>query len=228
MSDQEAAGLRRWVYTAMAFSHYSSQVESKLDAEARIVDRAGPGLFDELIRRASGPRSMDSSLVPEDLEHRSTTSPLFTLLYIAALRAGAKDWYSGTALMASPMTSASKIEFHHVFPKAKVQKRYGPVSTNSLANLAFILGATNRAIGAKNPDVYLPKVDTARLTEQWIPGSDSWHLDDFESFLAQRREAQVVALNELLGLPPYVRGRPRGDDGELPADDDEVTADGED
>lgn len=228
MSEEQSAGLRRWVFTAMAFSHYSSQVESKLDAEARVVDRGGEGLFDELIRRASGPRSADSPLAPEDLEHRSTSSPLFTLLYIAALRAGAKDWHTNAALTALPMNSTSKIEFHHVFPKAKVLRRYGPVLTNSVANLAFISGATNKAISAKNPEVYLAKVHPDRLAEQWIPGADTWHLDDFETFLAQRREAQVVALNELLGLPPYVRGRRRGDEGELPADDDEVTADEED
>ncbi|HEY8588376.1 MAG TPA: DUF262 domain-containing protein, partial [Naasia sp.] len=105
MTAAESAGLRRWVYTAMAFSHYSSQVETKLDAEARVVERNGPGVFDELIRRASGPRSVDTPLAPEDLEHRSSSSPLFTLLYIAALRAGAKDWHSNAALTALPMTS---------------------------------------------------------------------------------------------------------------------------
>ena len=228
MTAAESAGLRRWVYTAMAFSHYSSQVETKLDAEARVVERNGPGVFDELIRRASGPRSADTPLAPEDLEHRSSSSPLFTLLYIAALRAGAKDWHSNAALTTLPMTSTSKIEFHHVFPKAKVQRRYGTGLTNSLANLAFISAATNKAISAKNPDVYLPQIDDARLAEQWIPKPDTWHLDAFETFLARRRELQVDALNDLLGLPPHVPGRARGDDGELPADDDEMAPDEED
>jgi hypothetical protein len=79
----------RCVYTAMAFSHYSSQVESKLDAEARLMNSGeGRRLIDELIRRASGPRSMDSPLSPDDLERRGATSSFFTLLYIAARERG--------------------------------------------------------------------------------------------------------------------------------------------
>lgn len=67
----EAQLLRRWVYTAMAFSHYSLQVEGKLDAEARLIkSRAGANLFAELIRRASGTRSLDSALHPRDLEQK--------------------------------------------------------------------------------------------------------------------------------------------------------------
>nr|WP_237505607.1 DUF262 domain-containing protein [Streptomyces sp. SID8378] len=52
----EAQLLRRWVYTAMAFSHYSLQVEGKLDSEARLIkSREGEGLFAELIRRTHSP-----------------------------------------------------------------------------------------------------------------------------------------------------------------------------
>ena len=225
MTAEEADGLRRWVYTAMAFSHYSSQVESKLDAEARVVARGGSGTFADLIRRASGPRSPDIPLSPSDLEHRSSNSPLFTLLYIAALRRGAKDWHSNTALSAQPMTSTSKIEFHHIFPKATVQSRYGHRLTNSLANLAFISATANKVIGAKKPENYLPTVHPDRLAEQWVPGPETWSVNAFEQFLAMRREAQVAALNEPLGLPPYDPARSRGPEAELPVDDDEVAAD---
>jgi hypothetical protein len=82
-------------------------------------------------------------------------------------------------------------------------------------------------VGAKNPAVYLPTIHPDRLAEQRVPDADSWDLDDFEAFLAQRREAQAATLNDLWGLPPYVPGRPRGAEGDLPADDDEVTADEE-
>jgi hypothetical protein len=228
LSDAEVSGLRRWVYTAMAFSHYSSQVETKLDAEVRVIDRGGPRMLDELIRRAADPRSPDSPLTPDDLEHRTASSPLFTLLYIAALRGGAKDWLTNAAMSAQPMTSTSKIEFHHVFPKAKVQKAYGPELTNSLANLAFITGASNRKIGAKDPAVYLPPIKAERLLEQWVPAQEHWRLDGFETFLAERRQLQAAVLNDLLGLPHYSPGhRPEPAD-ELPMDDEVVVDDGQD
>ena len=45
---READGLRRWVYTAMAFSYYSNQVEGKLDIDARLVRERRDTTFDEL------------------------------------------------------------------------------------------------------------------------------------------------------------------------------------
>lgn len=170
LSDEEVNLLRRWVYTAMAFSHYSSQVESKLDAEARLTrEQSGTRLFNELIRRASGPRSADSPIAPDDLLYKTASSPLFNLLYVAALRNDAKDWCNNTAMSALPMTSTSNIEYHHVFPKAKVQKRYGSDMTNNLGNLAFISGACNRKIGATAPDKYLKGVHDDRLPSSGCP-----------------------------------------------------------
>lgn len=223
LSPEEVAGLRRWVYTAMAFSHYSSQVESKLDAEAKLAGaEQGSRLIEELVRRASGPRSVNSPLSPDDLERRGATSSFFTLLYIAAMRAGVKDWHTHIAMSAQPMTSTSKIEYHHVFPKARVSRKYGAELTNSLANLAFISGKTNREIGAKDPGSYLPKIHSERLAEQWVPGAEFWHVDRFPEFLAERREALTGVLNDMLGLPPFVPGAARAEDSELPVDDELV------
>ncbi|HVU60882.1 MAG TPA: DUF262 domain-containing protein [Mycobacteriales bacterium] len=224
LSDDEARGLRRWVFAAMAFSHYSNQVESKLDTEARLIrDRSGQALFDELIRRASGPRSVDSPITPDDLLHKGAASPLFNLLYIAALRAGAKNWCSNTAISAMPMTSTSKIEYHHVFPKARVMQRFGRETTDSVANLAFISGACNRQISASYPSKYLPKVHPDRLGEQWIPSDpELWDLDRFHEFLQRRREAMARELNDLLGLPDYAAAQPDGLEAELPDDDDDI------
>lgn len=227
LSNEETALLRRWVYTAMGFSHYSSQVESKLDAEAKLTEtKDGRDLFDDLLRRASGPRSVDSPISPDDLPSKGASSPLFNLLYIAALKDGARDWKTNTAVSALPMTSTSSIEYHHIFPKARVLSRYGKEMTNSLANLAFISGATNRSIGAKLPRGYLTQVHPDRLREQHVPGDPSaWELDAFDDFLSDRRRALAVRLNALLGLPPYVARSGEPQDAELPDDDDEVMSD---
>ncbi len=201
----EAQLLRRWVYTAMAFSHYSLQVEGKLDAEARLIRaRAGEDLFDELIRRASGTRSRDSALHPRDLEQKYSTHPFFKLLYIAALRGTARDWATNIAISDQPMTSGAKIEFHHVFPRAQVQGTYAKEEWNSLANLAFVTGQTNKMISSRLPVAYMAGIAPERLAEQWIPGDPELRsLDRFPDFLAARRSLLANVLNELLGLPRY-------------------------
>ncbi|MER7968388.1 DUF262 domain-containing protein [Streptomyces sp. NPDC096080] len=217
----EAQLLRRWVYTATAFSHYSLQVEGKLDAEARLIkSREGEGLFAELIRRASGTRSRDSALHPRDLEQKYSTHPFFKLLYIAALRGTARDWATNIAISDQPMNSGSKIEFHHVFPRARVQGTYAKEEWNSLANLAFVTGQTNKMISSGLPVDYMAGIAPERLAEQWIPGDPELRsLDRFPDFLAARRSLLANVLNELLGLPRYDAQVIPQDTDELPADE---------
>ncbi|MEW2613612.1 DUF262 domain-containing protein [Streptomyces sp. NPDC047880] len=223
----EAQLLRRWVYTAMAFSHYSLQVEGKLDAEARLIkSRQGEDLFAELIRRASGTRSLDSALHPRDLEQKYSTHPFFKLLYIAALRGTARDWATNIAISDQPMNTGATIEFHHVFPRARVQGTYAKEEWNSLANLAFITGQTNKMISARLPSQYMAEIASERLAEQWIPEEpELWSLDRFPDFLAARRRSLANVLNGLLGLPHYDAQASHPDTDELPADEELIAED---
>lgn len=94
---QDIDALRRWVYTAMAFSHYSNQVEGKLDIEARLIREAsGETLWSELLRRASGARPVGAKIEATELASRTYFSSWFSFLYIAALRRHAKDWLRPT------------------------------------------------------------------------------------------------------------------------------------
>ncbi|MCA2201705.1 DUF262 domain-containing protein [Streptomyces sp. SMS_SU21] len=220
----EAQLLRRWVYTAMAFSHYSLQVEGKLDAEARLIkSREGEDLFAELLRRASGPRSLDSALHPRDLEQKYSTHPFFKLLYIAALRGRARDWATNIAISDQPMNSGAKIEFHHVFPRARVQGTYAKEEWNSLANLAFVTGQTNKMISSSLPVEYMAEIAAERLGEQWIPDDvELRSLDRFPDFLAARRRLLANVLNGLLGLPAYDGQSPLLEKDQLPADEEVI------
>ncbi|MFI2506695.1 DUF262 domain-containing protein [Streptomyces sp. NPDC018972] len=224
LQGNEQALLRRWVYTAMAFSHYSLQVETKLDAEARLLrTRSGEELFTELIRRASGSRSADTPLHPRDLEQKYSTHAFFRLLYIAALRDKARDWATNIAISDQPMSSGAKIEFHHVFPRARVQSAYAKEEWNSLANLAFVTGQTNKMISSKLPFEYMGGIAPDRLAEQWVPDDPELRsLDRFPEFLAARRRLLANVLNDLLGLPVLDDEAPRRDVDEPPADDELV------
>lgn len=191
--------------------------------------RAGEELFTELIRRASGSRSLDSALHPRDLEQKYSTHAFFKLLYIAALRGRAQDWTTNMAISDQPMNSGAKIEFHHVFPRARVQATYAKEEWNSLANLAFVTGQTNKMISSRLPDEYMTGIAQERLTEQWIPeDAELRSLDRFPDFLAARRAVLADVLNGLLGLPAYAvqtrQSSPREAD-ELPADEELIVED---
>ncbi|CAL9373575.1 hypothetical protein [Streptomyces sp. enrichment culture] len=170
---------------------------------------------------ASGTRSLDSALHPRDLEQKYSTHPFFKLLYIAALRGMARDWATNIAISDQPMTSGAKIEFHHVFPRARVQGAYAKEEWNSLANLAFVTGQTNKMISSRLPTQYMAEVAPERLTEQWIPADPQVRsLDRFPDFLAERRSMLANVLNELLGLPMHEGHGSRPDTDELPVDEE--------
>ncbi|MCX4965357.1 hypothetical protein OHA98_11030 [Streptomyces sp. NBC_00654] len=122
------------------------------------------------------------------------------------------------------MNTGARIEFHHVFPRARVQPVYAKEEWNSLANLAFITGQTNKMISSSLPDAYMQGVATERLAEQWIPADPELRtLDRFPGFLAARRALLVDVLNRLLGLPAYAGQAAHQDTDELP-DDEAVIA----
>lgn len=205
--------LRRWVYTAMAFSHYSNQVESKLDAEAKIlaeVTRAEA--LESLIRRAADPRPVDAPITSNDLVGRSQSSAYFNLLYIRALQTGAKDWWNNLALAGVPVGRGHKIEYHHIFPKARVKNRFPAELVNSIANLGFLSALGNKRVSAKDPAKYLAGVDPGELEKQWVPPDPSlWNVDRFPEFCAARRELLADALNEMLELPRHTRAGVAGE-----------------
>jgi hypothetical protein len=197
--------LRRFIYTAMAFSHYSNQVESKLEAEAKAIrELPAATLWDDLIRRASGTRSANSSITPADLEDKGSRSPLFNLLYVAALAAGAKDWWNNLALAGAPIGRGHNIEYHHIFPRARMQGRYPASVTDTIANLAFLSSLGNKRVGAKDPDTYLATIDPTELARQWVPLDPSiWRIESFPAFSVARRRLLAAQMNEMLGLPPF-------------------------
>ncbi|MCF3936972.1 GmrSD restriction endonuclease domain-containing protein [Gordonia tangerina] len=233
LSPNETAHLKRWVYTAMAFSYYSNQVEGKLDADAKAlrtatanVGDAGDALTD-LVRRASGARPIGTPIEPEELSSKKMSSAWFNLLYIAALKRSAKDWINNQTLISAPMTSGSRIEYHHVFPKAKVLQIYGSDMTNCIGNLAFVFGSSNRSIAAKDPATYLPTIPEERLEEQQVPTNrELWSIDRFPEFISVRQSELANVLNRLLEIPSATSTAPVAEfptvESELPEDEDDA------
>jgi hypothetical protein len=124
------------------------------------------------------------------------------------------------------MNTGANIEFHHVFPRARVQGTYAKEEWNSLANLAFVTGQTNKMISARLPAQYMAEIASERLAEQWIPGEpELWSIDRFPDFLAARRRLLANVLNELLGLPRYDAQAAHRDTDELPADEELIAED---
>jgi hypothetical protein len=195
----------------MAFSSYSSSIDTNLESDFRFIHEKD---VDEALvllkKRALGAFSAEGSISPIDLEGKTAKSGLFNLLFINALRNEAKDWGTPIPISLTPMTSGFKVEYHHFFPQAQMKARkIEKTLWDSLANLTFITAKTNKVISDRLPALYLKdmKVSPERLSEQLIPIDENLHeVSNFEKFLAVRRLLQAQALNAMLGLKPYSGG----------------------
>jgi len=203
LSKEDEASLRRWLYLAHSFGHYSKgSSETILDADVNLITkRSGNGTnLIELLERQFGRLRFDNG----DLKTKGKRSPLFPMAYLSARQAGGKDWETGIALAHNNRGKSHKIEFHHIFPqKLLKQAGYEKAEINEIANMAFIAGRTNRKISAKNPVEYLEGIVASQgeetLKAQFVPmDRELWKIENYRAFLEARRQLIAEAINKIL------------------------------
>ena len=70
-----------------------------------------------------------------------------------------KDWGTGLPLKSHLLGRMSKLEVHHIFPKAQLYKRkHKRPEVNALANFCFLTKDTNLNISDRLPEEYFPKI----------------------------------------------------------------------
>jgi hypothetical protein len=197
-SAAESRRMLYWLFVANAKGRYSrGSSETLLDEDLATIRRTGSaqGLIDTL-RQQFG--RLDFEL--NDIAGKNARSPVFSLVFLALRAAGAKDWLSGLEISLTHQGRLHYIQYHHIFPKARLRGRYERREINEIANLAFIGGSTNRSISAKLPKDYLPaivqKQGEVTLASQCVPTDRNLHeIDAYRQFLMDRRERLVRAVN---------------------------------
>jgi hypothetical protein len=198
LSAEESRSLLYWLLVANAKGRYSrGSSETLLDEDLATIRRTGSAKsLIETLRQQFGRLDFDVS----DIAGKNARSPIFSLVFLALRAAGAKDWLSGLEISLTHQGRLHYVQYHHIFPKARLRSLYERREINEIANLAFIGGGTNRSISAKLPKDYLPtivqKQGEVALESQCVPCDRSLHeLDRYRDFLAMRREALTQAIN---------------------------------
>ena len=205
-SSAEINNAIRWLYLANIWSRYTSQTDQKLEFDISIVVRNSQP-WEELIDAIKDQRGrikVDS----KDLEGRSASHPLYRMTYILAKANGAMDWANGIPLGGSGGTYYGW-QSHHIFPSSLLyEDGYDPENhihkkiVNEIANRAFLTADTNINISNKQPSEYLPAIEEnfpGALTKQFIPmNNELWKLENYEDFLAARREYIANCINDYL------------------------------
>ncbi|HUN43611.1 MAG TPA: DUF262 domain-containing protein [Acetobacteraceae bacterium] len=194
-----------WFAQAGMWGRFSGSTETIIDQDLAALEGAGGGL-DALLEQL---RLWHSGLCVEPGHFIGSTlsARFYPILYMLTRMGEARDWGTGLALKASLLGKMSRLEVHHIFPKAQLYKlkdaggkaRHARGEVNALANFCFLTKDTNLDISDRLPEDYFPEVEAnhpGALASQWIPMDERlWKIDRYLDFLEARRALLAAEAN---------------------------------
>jgi hypothetical protein len=198
---EEKTQFLRWLYAAMMWSRYSGSSDTTVEHDLSLLDNESP--TDHLIQEIRDDRGR-IEVQASDLQGRGKRTRRFYNMVRTVIRANDPvDWKTG-----EPLKGSYQLESHHIFPKSKLYEKYDSGNSthrklvNEIANRAFLTPSTNRQLGDDLPEEYLPEIiedHPKALQSQFIPNNpELWKLDNYEDFLAKRREILADAINDYM------------------------------
>ena len=145
----------------------------------------------------------DLTLYPRNFEGATRGSRFYAMLYMMTRVWHSRDFETGIELKHNLLGGMSRLELHHIFPKARLREYgYHWSEINALANFTFLTKATNLKISAKLAEEYFAVYEDKHpgvLASHWIPmDRELWKLENYREFLAERRKLLAQAANDFL------------------------------
>jgi hypothetical protein len=191
-----------WFVQAGMWGRFSGSTESYIDQDLAALEGNEGGL-DKLLEQL---RLWHGSLraEPGHFTGWSLGARFYPVLYLLTRMGEAKDWGTGLPLKSNLLGRMSRLEVHHIFPKAQLYKRgHTRPEVNALANFCFLTKDTNLNISARLPEEYFPAIEQrypGALASQWIPTEPAlWKMENYRDFLEARRELLAAETNKRLG-----------------------------
>jgi hypothetical protein len=198
MGEKERDKLLFWFSQAAMWGRFSGSTESYIDQDLAALEGPDGGLdklLDQLRLWHGGLRAEPGHFTGWSLGAR-----FYPVLYLLTRMGEARDWGTGLPLKASLLGRMSRLEVHHIFPKAQLRKRkHSKPEVNALANFCFLTKDTNLDISDRLPEIYFAEIEDAHpgaLASQWIPADRAlWKIDRFRDFLEVRKALLAAELN---------------------------------
>lgn len=198
MDVKERDKLLFWFVQAGMWGRFSGSTESFIDQDLAALEGEDGGL-DKLLEQL---RLWHGGLraEPGHFTGWSLGARFYPVLYLLTRMGESRDWGSGLPLKSNLLGKMSRLEVHHIFPKAQLYKRkFKRPEVNALANFCFLTKDTNLDITDRLPEEYFPKVEAAHpgsLASQWIPTDPAlWKMENFREFLEARKALLAAELN---------------------------------
>ncbi|MEZ7911287.1 MAG: DUF262 domain-containing protein [Propionivibrio sp.] len=197
LDEKQRDKLLFWFAQAGMWGRYSGNTESTIDEDLAALENGGiDGLLTKLRFWRGGLR-----IEPEHFTGWSLGARFYPVLYMLTRMGGARDWGTGIELKANLLGKMSKLEVHHIFPKAQLYKLdYKRAEVNALANFCFQTKQTNLEISDRLPEEYFAVFEQRHpgaLATQWIPmDKELWKMKNYRDFLEARKELLAAEANK--------------------------------
>lgn len=198
MNERERDKLLFWFVQAGMWGRFSGSTESFIDQDLAALEGPDGGL-DKLLEQL---RLWHGGLraEPGHFTGWSLGARFYPVLYMLTRMGAARDWGTGLPLKANLLGKMSRLEVHHIFPKAQLYKRkFKRPEVNALANYCFLTKSTNLEITDRLPEEYFPAIERLHpgaLATQWIPSDpELWKIRNFRDFLEARKTLLAAELN---------------------------------
>ncbi len=201
MDEKERDKLLFWFAQAGMWGRFSGSTESFIDQDLAALEGPDGGLDKllEQLRLWHGGLSVEAG----NFTGSSLGARFYPVLYLLTRMSEARDWGTGLPLKSSLLGKMSKLEVHHIFPKAQLYKRkFMRAEVNALGNFCFLTKDTNLNISDRLPEDYFPEIEQAHpgaLASQWIPMDPLlWKIENYLAFLDARKALLADAVNQCM------------------------------
>lgn len=207
LADQaERDRLLFWYVHTMLWGRYSGSTESKLNTDLEAIEdatKADPAQALNRVTENLRQERANLSLNESDFGGSSQGNRFYPMLYMMTRVLHARDWGTGDELTNHLLGHLSRLEVHHIFPKALLYEHgYKKRQVNAIANFTFLTQETNLEVSKKNPADYLLVYEArtpGAIESHWIPmDPELWKPENYLDFLAERRKLLAKAANDFL------------------------------
>ncbi len=195
---QERDKLLFWFAQAGMWGRFSGSTETFIDQDLASLEGPTGGLDTllEQLRLWHGGLRVEAG----HFTGWSLGARFYPVLYMLTRMGEARDWGTGLPLRASLLGKMSRLEVHHIFPKAQLYKlSHRRADVNALANFCFLTKDTNLNISARLPEAYFPEIEAKHpgaLASQWIPTDPAlWKTARYLDFLEARKVLLAAEAN---------------------------------
>ncbi|OYU51936.1 MAG: hypothetical protein CFE27_08685 [Alphaproteobacteria bacterium PA1] len=205
LTETEISKVVKWFYYSQVRTRYISQLPQKLDRDLRTLsDSESP--FDDLLRVIAEERPLE--IVAGEFVGRGISHPLWGLMKWFFKSRNAVCFTTGVTIR-KPMGKIYQLENDHIFPFSRLKEagygkenRHNYALAQEITNRAILTQVANRTKSDQDSAGYLQGVlerAPQALKLQSIPmNSELWELENYQDFLAERRDILAKELNEFL------------------------------